>query len=90
MTYLYFNFVLALESNPKLLEYYFGNDTGDYMFVEDVALITLDSPYKNPALRPVCIPLQPQIKSIDNQKWIGQSFEFSGWGYAKKGNKLSM
>ena len=51
------------------------------MFVEDVALITLDTPYVNPGLRPVCIPLQPKINSIDNKKWIGQLVEFSGWGF---------
>ena len=69
---------------------YFENDTGDYMFVEDVALITLDSPYRNPDLRPICIPLQPKIKRIDNKKWIGQPIEFSGWGHVKKENRLSM
>ena len=51
------------------------------MFVEDVALITLDTPYVNPGLRPVCIPLQPKINSIDNKKWFGQLVEFSGWGF---------
>ena len=73
--------ILALESNPRLIEYYLHKDTGQYMFVEDVALITLDTPYVNPGLRPVCIPLQPKINSIDNKKWIGQLVEFSGWGF---------
>ena len=54
------------------------------MFVEDVALITLDTPYVNPVLRPVCIPLQPKINSIDNKKWIGQLVEFSGWGFVNE------
>ena len=54
------------------------------MFVEDVALITLDTPYVNPGLRPVCIPLQPKINSIDNKKWIGQLVEFSGWGFVNE------
>ena len=76
--------ILALESNPRLIEYYLHKDTGQYMFVEDVALITLDTPYVNPGLRPVCIPLQPKINSIDNKKWIGQLVEFSGWGFVNE------
>ena len=54
------------------------------MFVEDVALITLDTPYVNPGLRPVCIPLQPKINSIDNRQWIGQLVEISGWGFVNE------
>ena len=38
----------------------------EYMFIEDIALITLSTPYEKPTrfLRPVCIPYGPKFKDV--------------------------
>ena len=46
------------------------------MFVEDFALITLDIPYSNPNVHPLCLTLDPNMPSIKNKL-----IKVSGWGY---------
>ena len=70
---------LRSKSNPKILhEYINGNDI-NYVFIEDVALISLQNVYVNPKLRPVCVPMQA-TKPIGESYWIGQTITVSGWG----------
>ena len=69
----------AIKSDPKIVhEFLNGNDI-NYIFIEDVALITLQNLYVNPKLRPVCIPMQTSSTAIGDS-WIGQTITISGWG----------
>ena len=58
--------ISALEQNSDIMKHYYGDDTGKYMFIEDIALITLSTPYEKTTrfLRPVCIPYGPKFKDV--------------------------
>ena len=73
------------------MKHYYLDDTGKYMFIEDIALITLSNPYlkTNRFLRPICIPLGPKFKNLDDATWIGQKVKFSGWGYTDEKELIS-
>ena len=57
----------AIDKNPEILRQSFGDDNNpEYMFIEDIALITLSTPYKETTryIRPACIPIGPKFKDF--------------------------